>query len=111
MSFEVDPVSLHGYAALLSRAESDAKECKSYFAANVPVLSPTTEGLINPVCYEHVGVREKVGAMLDHLVVLLGSSSAELARAATRYAESDRGAAAKLDDSYPITDRPSPRRN
>jgi hypothetical protein len=107
MTFSVDPVSIHGYAALLARAAGDAKDCKSYFTANVPTLSPTTEGLINPLCYEHAGVQAKVGAMLDHLVDLLDASRAELAQAATRYADSDQGAAAKLDYSYPSTTRPS----
>lgn len=111
MTFSVDPVSIHGYAALLGRAASDAKDCKSYFEANVPTLSPTTDGLINPLGYEHAGVRAKVGAMLDHLVDLLDASRAELAGAATRYAESDQGAAAKVDNSYPPTARPSLRRD
>ncbi|GIM98070.1 hypothetical protein [Paractinoplanes toevensis] len=111
MTFSVEPIALHGYAALLGRASSDAEQCKTYFTANVPTLSPVAEGLINPLCYEHAGVQQKVGAMLDHLVTLLGESRDEMAETATRYAQSDDAAAAKLDDSYPETVRPPLRRD
>jgi hypothetical protein len=107
MTFSVDPIALHGYAALLGRAGSDAEQCKSYYTANVPTFSPVVGGLINPLCYEHDGVQRRVGAMLDQLAALLGASRDEMAKTATRYAQSDTDAAAKLDSSYPETSRPS----
>jgi hypothetical protein len=111
MTFSVDPIALRGYAALLARAGSDAEQCKSYFVANVPTFSPAVEGLINPLCYEHAGVQAKVGTMIDQLVMILDASRTEMSKAATRYAESDRDAAAKLDSTYPETVRPSLRRD
>jgi len=107
MTFSVDPTAVHGYAGLLARAGSDAEQCKEYFAEQVPDLTPVSEGLINPLCYIHEGVENKVGEMLDRLVTLLETSREELAGAATRYSDSDQGAAAKLDDSYPVVPRPS----
>lgn len=73
MTFSVDPVALNGYAALLARARArdDAQQCKAYFDGNVPDLSPGVDGLINPICYEHTAVQQKLGAMLDQLVALL----------------------------------------
>lgn len=106
MTFSVDPIALHGYAAMLVRAGSDAQQCKSYFGAHVPTLDPVQEGFINPLCYEHAAMQQKVGAMLDQLVTLLESSRDEMAQAATRYAETDDNAAAKLDGAYPESVRP-----
>lgn len=111
MSFSVDPSALHGYAALLARARDDAQQCKAYFTSTVPDLSPGVDGLINPICYEHVGVQQKLAAMLDGLVSLLGSSRDEVAAAATRYRQSDDDAAATLDRAYPEVVRPQPRRD
>lgn len=111
MTFSVDPLALSGYAALLSRAREDAELCKTYFASNVPDLSPGIDGLINPICYEHVAVQQKLGAMLDQLVTLLGSSRDEMAAAATRYQQTDSNAAATIDSAYREAPRPHPRRN
>lgn len=111
MTFAVDPLALHGYAALLARARDDAEQCKTYFAGNVPDLSPGVDGLINPICYEHAAVQQKLGAMLDQLVALLSSSRDEVAAAASRYQQSDGGAAATIDEAYPEASRPQPRRD
>ena len=107
---QTHPLALHGYAALLARARDDAQQCKAYFASNVPDLSPGIDGLINPICYEHVGVQQKLSAMLDHLVTLLGSSRDEIAAAATGYRQTDGDAAAKVDSAYPGVSRSQPRR-
>lgn len=111
MTFSVDPAALGGYAALLARARDDAQQCKAYFDGNVPDLSPGVDGLINPICYEHTAVQQKLGAMLDQLVTLLGASQDEMAAAATRYQRTDERAAATVDRSYPDVARPQPRRD
>ncbi len=107
MSFSVDPLALNGYAALMGRARDDAQQCKTYFTANVVDLSPGIDGLINPICYEHVAVQRKLAEMLDHLATLLGSSRDEIAQVATRYRTTDAESAARVDDSYPVVPRPS----
>jgi hypothetical protein len=111
MTFAVDPLALNGYAALLARARDDAQQCKAYFTGNVPDLSPGVDGLINPICYEHVGVRQKLGAMLDQLATVLGTSRDEMAAAATRYRTTDQVAAAAIDKTCPEAPRSSPRRD
>ncbi len=111
MTLSVDPLALHGYAALLARARDDAQQCKVYFTGNVPDLSPGVDGLINPICYEHVAVQQKLGAMLDQLATLLGSTRDEMAAAATRYRQTDDEAAATIDKAYPEVSRPQPRRD
>jgi uncharacterized protein YukE len=107
MGFSVDPLAVEGYAAQLARARDDAQQCKSYFTANVSDLSPGIDGLINPICYEHVAVQRKLGETLDQLVTLLGSSCDEVAAIATRYRSTDQGSAARVDDSYPLVTRPN----
>lgn len=109
MTFSVDPLALNGYAALLARARDDANQCKTYFAGNVPDLSPGMDGLINPICYEHAAVQHKLGAMLDQLASLLGSSGDETAAAAARYRTTDQNATATVDNAYPEISRPQPR--
>jgi hypothetical protein len=75
---------------------------------NVPDPSPDIDGLINPVCYEHVGIQRKFGTMLDQMVTLLGSSCDELALAAMHYRQSDDDSAARIDNTYPAVPRPQP---
>lgn len=111
MTFSVDPLALDGYAALLARARDDAQHCKAYFTANVPDLSPGIDGLINPICYEHLAVQQQLGAMLDQVVTLLESSHSEMAAAAARYRQTDQAAAATVDNAYPEVLRPQPRRD
>jgi uncharacterized protein YukE len=111
MTFSVDPLALNGYAALLARARDDAQQCKAYFAGNVPDLSPGIDGLINPICFEHVAVQQKLGAMLDQLATLLSSSRDEMAAAATHYRTTDADAAATVDKAYPEVPRPPVRRD
>lgn len=111
MTFAVDPLAIDGYAALLERARDDAQQCKTYFVGNVPDLSPGIDGLINPLCYEHVVVQQRLGAMLDQMVTLLGSSRDEMAAAAARYRQTDDDAAATIDKAYPETPRSHPRRD
>jgi hypothetical protein len=111
MTFSVDPLALHGYAALLARARDDAQQCKAYFAGTVPDLAPGIDGLINPICFEHVAVRQQLATTLDQLVTLLGASRDELAAAATRYRTTDEDAAAGVDRAYPEVARPQPRRD
>lgn len=111
MTFAVDPLALNGYADLLARARDDATQCKTYFSGKVPDLSPGIDGLINPICYEHVAVQRQLGAMLDQMVALLGSSRDEMAAAATRYQQTDENAAAAVDKAYPEVPRPQPRRD
>jgi hypothetical protein len=111
MTFAVDPLALNGFAALLARARDDAGQCRAYLAGNVPELSPGVDGLINPICYEHVAVQQKLEAMLDQLAALLGSARDEMAAAATRYRTTDADAAATLDNAGPDVARPQPRRD
>ncbi|MEU7908594.1 hypothetical protein [Actinoplanes sp. NPDC049118] len=111
MTFSVDPPALGGYSNLLARARDDAQQCKAYFAGNVPDLSPGIDGLINPICYEHVAVRQKLSEMLDQMVALLDSSRDEMAAAATRYRQTDAKAAATVDKAYPEVPRAQPRRD
>jgi hypothetical protein len=106
MAFSVDPLALRGYAALLARARDDARQCQTYFVGNVPDLSPGVDGLINPICYEHVALQQKLGAMLEQVATLLGSSQDEIAAAATRYRRTDADAALSVDEAYPTVVRP-----
>jgi hypothetical protein len=111
VTFSVDPLALNGYAVLLARARDDAQQCKAYFADNVPDLSPGIDGLINPICYEHVAVQQELGAMLDQLANLLGLSRDEMAAAASRYRTTDDKAAATVDKAYPQVSRTPLRRD
>jgi hypothetical protein len=111
MMFSVDPLALNGYAAQLARARDDAQQCETYIGANVPDLSPGIDGLINPICYEHVTVQQKLGAMLDQLITLIGSTRDEMTAAATQHRTTDQQAAATVDEAYPEVSRPNPRRD
>jgi len=106
MTFSVDPLALNGYAALLGRARDDAERCKTYFATNVPDVFPGVDGMFNLLSAEHPAVQQKLGAMLDQLITLLGACRDEMALSATRYRDSDEKAAAKVDDAYPVVTRP-----
>lgn len=111
MTFKVDPASLDGYAAQLGRAKEDAIACKSYFAANAGDISFSEGGIISPLYYAHGGVKEKLDGMLTHLVDLLDKSGGQLTAAAKQYRGTDAAAAAKVDESYPVVERPSARKD
>lgn len=110
MTFKVDVAALAGYAAQLGRAGEDARECRRYFAANAGDVSSGAGGLINPLRYEHAGVRDRVDGVLAHLVDVLERSRAELTAAAQRYRATDRTAADEMDASYPVAGRPAARK-
>ncbi|MEV4708810.1 hypothetical protein [Actinoplanes sp. NPDC049316] len=111
MTFKVEPAALEGYSAQAARARDHAADCKTYFGGNVGDIAFSEGGVINPLYYEHGGVKAKVDAMLTHLHDLLEKSRLELGRAAKNYRETDRESAAKVDESYPLVARPSARKD
>jgi len=70
-------------------------------------IEPVTGGIINPLVYEHRSVRAQLASMLDRLITLLDASDAGVREAAVQYRNSDRATAGRLDDSYPVVQRPS----
>ena len=110
-SFQVAPRDLKGYASLLSRAANDARDCSAYFDRQVPELQPATDGIINPLVYEHQRVRSQLSAMLSQLVTLLDACHDGMNTAADDYQNSDRATAVRVDDSYPSMTRPTMRVN
>ena len=109
MTFTMDPEALRDYGYMLRRALDDAQECKAYFTTRVAAIDPGIEGgLINPIGYAHIGVRQELAVLLDKLVDILGESQKTLFDAAAYYERIDAGSAALLDLSYPVVQRPIP---
>ncbi|GAB3965138.1 hypothetical protein V1634_00430 [Plantactinospora veratri] len=71
MTFKVDPAALLGYSARVERAKEDAVECQKYFVKNAGEITFSEGGVINPLYYQHGVVKEKMNAMLTHLVDIL----------------------------------------
>jgi hypothetical protein len=102
----VHPPGLTGYGDLLGRASGDAQACRSHVDQWVPVIDMVSGGIINPLTYEHIGVRERITVMLTKAVAVLEISQQSLNAAAKVYRDTDQRAAVEIDGMYPEVQRP-----
>lgn len=106
MSFQVNPDTVANYAGLVERNGLNLSLVNVHLAQNVK-LGSTTGWWLRTLVTAH---DETVSRMLDSLYKgfhAMGDSSGELKRTADYYRSTDRGAAAKLDSTYPASLRPT----
>lgn len=105
VNFQVNPDTIANYGGLVERNGINFSLVNVHLAQNTK-LGSTTGWWLSTLVTAH---DETVSRMLDSIYKgfhTMGDSSGELTRTADYYRNTDRGAAAKLDSTYPASPRP-----
>ncbi|WP_433263020.1 hypothetical protein ACQPWR_24840 [Micromonospora vinacea] len=104
MSFFVEPSALERGATRLNEATLDAQTAKEYILKHTD-LAWHEQGLLNEAWPAHQKLVDEMDKRLAHLTDLLDKSREALQETASYYRRTDTGNAARLDETYPSTDR------
>jgi len=107
MTLKVDPEALRAYAARLSEALASAEAAERYVKAH-GMFSFHQTGLIGYFAPYHHSYVEALGVMLAQIARVADASEQSMKGIAGSYEEADSRSAEAVDDSYPVTARPSP---
>lgn len=104
MGFDVQPDDLDSFADQAGRAADDSQHAGRY-AQQYGNVAVSNEGLFGLVAGAHNGVLERVTTALTKAESVLRAAEKELSKSAAYYRETDHGAAAQLDATYPTSKR------